>query len=182
MRRDKPWLSEHLRTIYEGDARVEVIFDRRPAAPTAMPAEVNMRRAERDDVQVHHQSPGGGEDRGRGRTVSESANARGRALRGREDADPGAEPHAAPAPVRPGLPARQTHDYRRNGLTSLYAALEVASGRVLGECRPRHTGADFLASLKRVARVYRGRALASWPPIGGLWSCEAPAFRGCATP
>src|SRR5882724_9557070 len=38
-------------------------------------------------------------------------------------------------PLRPGLPARQTHDYRRNGLTSLYAALEVASGRVIGECR-----------------------------------------------
>ena len=32
-------------------------------------------------------------------------------------------------PLRPGLPARQTHDYRRNGLTSLYAALEVATGR-----------------------------------------------------
>ena len=62
-------------------------------------------------------------------------------------------------PLRPGLPARQTHDYRRNGLTSLYAALEVASGRVLGECRARHTGADFLAFLKRVARVYRGREL-----------------------
>ncbi len=62
-------------------------------------------------------------------------------------------------PLRPGLPARQTHDYRRNGLTSLFAALEVASGRVVGECRPRHTGADFLAFLKRVARVYRGREL-----------------------
>src|SRR5881296_1837503 len=35
-------------------------------------------------------------------------------------------------PLRPGLPARQTHDYRRNGLTSLYAALEVSSGRVFG--------------------------------------------------
>jgi transposase len=62
-------------------------------------------------------------------------------------------------PLRPGLPARQTHDYRRNGLTSLYAALEVATGTVLGECRPRHTGADFLAFLKRVTRAYRGRAL-----------------------
>jgi transposase len=60
-------------------------------------------------------------------------------------------------PLRPGLPARQTHDYRRNGLTSLYAALEVASGKVLGECRARHTGADFLAFLTRVARDYRGR-------------------------
>jgi transposase len=62
-------------------------------------------------------------------------------------------------PLRPGLPARQTHDYRRNGLTSLFAALEVATGTVLGECRPRHTGADFLAFLKRLARTYRGREL-----------------------
>ncbi len=46
-------------------------------------------------------------------------------------------------PMRPGLPARQTHDYRRNGLTSLYAALEVASGNVIGECSERHTGADL---------------------------------------
>jgi hypothetical protein len=38
-------------------------------------------------------------------------------------------------PLRPGVPARQTHDYRRNGLTSLYAALEVASGTVVGECQ-----------------------------------------------
>ena len=62
-------------------------------------------------------------------------------------------------PLRPGLPARQTHDYRRNGLTSLFAALEVATGTVLGECRARHTGADFLAFLRRVTRAYRGRAL-----------------------
>jgi transposase len=62
-------------------------------------------------------------------------------------------------PLRPGLPARQTHDYRRHGLTSLYAALEIRSGRVLGACTPRHTGADFLRFLKRVARRYRGRDL-----------------------
>ena len=62
-------------------------------------------------------------------------------------------------PLRPGLPARQTHDYQRNGLTSLYAALEVASGKVVGECRERHTGADFLAFLTRVTRGYRGHEL-----------------------
>src|SRR5262245_61378495 len=62
-------------------------------------------------------------------------------------------------PLRPGLPARQTHDYERHGLTSLYAALEVATGRVLGSCTPRHTGADFLAFLRQVARRYRGRDL-----------------------
>ena len=60
-------------------------------------------------------------------------------------------------PLRPGLPARQTHDYRRNGLTSLYAALEIASGKVVAECRARHTGADVLAFLKRLARTYRHR-------------------------
>ncbi len=62
-------------------------------------------------------------------------------------------------PLRPGVSARQTHDYRRNGLTSLYAALEVASGRVTGTCAAQHTGADFLRFMKHVARRYRGRRL-----------------------
>jgi transposase/DNA-binding CsgD family transcriptional regulator len=57
-------------------------------------------------------------------------------------------------PLRPGLPARQTHDYRRSGITSLYAALEVVTGKVIGECRPSHTGADFLSFLKQLARLY----------------------------
>ncbi|MGH9818312.1 MAG: IS630 family transposase, partial [Candidatus Acidiferrales bacterium] len=59
-------------------------------------------------------------------------------------------------PLRPGMPARQTHDYQRNGLTSLFAALEIARGKVLGECRPTHTSADFLSFLKKLARRYRG--------------------------
>jgi len=62
-------------------------------------------------------------------------------------------------PLRPHLPARQTHDYRRNGLTSLYAALEIASGKVHGQCSERHTGADFLRFLKGLRRRYRGREL-----------------------
>jgi hypothetical protein len=47
VRRDRPGLHEHLRESYVGDARVEVIFDRRLAASPEMPAEANMRRAER---------------------------------------------------------------------------------------------------------------------------------------
>ncbi|HET7602527.1 MAG TPA: IS630 family transposase, partial [Gemmatimonadales bacterium] len=62
-------------------------------------------------------------------------------------------------PLRPHLPARQTHDYHRHGLTSLYAALEVGSGRVTGECSVRHTGADFLRFLKRLHRTYCRREL-----------------------
>lgn len=62
-------------------------------------------------------------------------------------------------PLRPGLPARQTHDYQRNGLTSLYAALEVATGAVVGECSERHTGDDFLRFLKGLRRRYGRREL-----------------------
>lgn len=62
-------------------------------------------------------------------------------------------------PLRPGLPARQTHDYQRNGLTSLYAALEIASGRVVGKCSERHTGADFLRFLNVLTRSYYKRDL-----------------------
>jgi len=62
-------------------------------------------------------------------------------------------------PLRPHHPARHTHDYRRHGLTSLYAALEVASGKVVGACSPRHTGSDFLRFLKSLNRRYQGREL-----------------------
>ena len=62
-------------------------------------------------------------------------------------------------PLRSGIPARQTHDYRRHGITSLYAALEVATGKVMGECSPTHCSPDFLRFLKRVARTYPRRKL-----------------------
>jgi transposase len=57
-------------------------------------------------------------------------------------------------PIRPGLPEGRTHDYRRNGTTSLYAALEIASGQVLAECHPRHRAAEFLAFLRRIVREH----------------------------
>ena len=57
-------------------------------------------------------------------------------------------------PMRPGRAARMTHDYKRNGTTSLYAALEVASGEVTGECYPRHRHQEFLAFLNRLVRAY----------------------------
>jgi transposase len=62
-------------------------------------------------------------------------------------------------PVRPGLSARQTHDYRRAGVTSLYAALEVASGKVIGTCRPNANGAEFLEFIKNVAARFRRKEL-----------------------
>ncbi len=55
-------------------------------------------------------------------------------------------------PIRPGLPARQTHDYRRNGTTTLFAALNTLSGKVLQHCQPRHTHVEFIEFLKRIDR------------------------------
>jgi transposase len=62
-------------------------------------------------------------------------------------------------PLRSGGPARRTHDYKRNGITSLFAALEVATGRVTTEARARHTGDDFLAFLRHLDRVYPDQEL-----------------------
>jgi transposase len=62
-------------------------------------------------------------------------------------------------PLRPGLPERATHDYERNGTTNLFAALEVATGRVTDRCYDRHGKAEFLDFLKRVARAYPRREL-----------------------
>ena len=62
-------------------------------------------------------------------------------------------------PMWPGLPARMTHDYLRHGTTSLFAALEVASGKVHGRCFKRHTHLEFIAFLESLARRYPRREL-----------------------
>lgn len=53
-------------------------------------------------------------------------------------------------PLRPGLPARQTHDYKRNGTTTLFAALNMLDGKVIGDCMPRHRHQEFIRFLKRI--------------------------------
>jgi transposase len=61
-------------------------------------------------------------------------------------------------PLVPGRAATMTHDYRRHGTTNLYAALDVATGKVLTLCQPRHRHREFLAFLKIVnGNVPRGR-------------------------
>ena len=62
-------------------------------------------------------------------------------------------------PMRPGLPAKATHDYQRNGTTTLFAALEIATGKVTDRCYDRHGKAEFLDFLKTVARAYPRRQL-----------------------
>jgi transposase len=62
-------------------------------------------------------------------------------------------------PVAPGRVERRTHDYVRHGTTTLFAALEVATGQVTDACHPRHRHGEFLAFLKLVARAYPRRQL-----------------------
>lgn len=50
-------------------------------------------------------------------------------------------------PLRPGLPERQTHDYKRHGTTTLFAAFNILNGKVMGRCLPRHRGREFVKFL-----------------------------------
>ena len=62
-------------------------------------------------------------------------------------------------PLREGLPEKATHDYKRNGTTTLFAALEVATGKVTDQCYDRHGKAEFLDFLRKVAKTYPRRRL-----------------------
>ena len=62
-------------------------------------------------------------------------------------------------PMWPGLPARRTHDDTRHGTPSLFAALEVASGKVHARCFRRHRHVEFIAFLNSLARRYPGREI-----------------------
>src|SRR5215468_10285408 len=60
-------------------------------------------------------------------------------------------------PLRPGLPARQTHDYERHGTTTLFAALNVLEGTVIAACQPRHRHQEFLRFLNRIDEAVDSR-------------------------
>jgi transposase len=53
-------------------------------------------------------------------------------------------------PIYPGRLETMTHDYKRNGTTTLFAALDVAEGRLIGECMPRHRHQEFIKFLRRI--------------------------------
>jgi transposase len=53
-------------------------------------------------------------------------------------------------PMRPGQAERRTHDYKRHGTTSLFAALDVATGKVIGELHRRHRSTEFRKFLDRI--------------------------------
>ncbi|ESY46633.1 hypothetical protein X744_29605 [Mesorhizobium sp. LNJC372A00] len=65
-------------------------------------------------------------------------------------------------PMMPGIPERRTHSYVRHGTTSLFAALNVASGFVIGKCYKRHRATEFLDFLKQIGIIM--------PPTKPRWS------------
>ncbi len=62
-------------------------------------------------------------------------------------------------PVAFAASEKRTHDYVRHGTTNLFAALNVTTGEVLGECRPNRNGATFLAFLKKAVKPHAGKEI-----------------------
>jgi transposase len=64
--------------------------------------------------------------------------------------------------VKPGLPLKKgrcwtmTHDYKPNGTTTLFAALEIAQGKVVGQCYARHRHQEFIKFLNRLNEAFPG--------------------------
>jgi len=93
-------------------------------------------------------------------------------------------------PLRPGLPASATHDYVRHGTTTLFAALEVATGKVTDACFDRHRHQEFLRFLKQVAKAYPRRQLhvvadnyaAHKHPVVKSWLAKNPRITMHFTP
>ncbi len=54
--------------------------------------------------------------------------------------------------MRPGLPERQTYDYKRHGTTTLFAAFNILNGKVIGSCLPRHRGKEFVKFLNQIEK------------------------------
>jgi transposase len=57
-------------------------------------------------------------------------------------------------PIKPGKAGTMTHDYKRNGTVDLYAALEILSGEVLGQCTARHRHQEFLSFMRKLDREF----------------------------
>ena len=106
------------------------------------------------DVQVLHRPRAGGQGRRRDRVVPGPAGERGRAVVDEKSQIQALNRTQKTLPMQPGHAEQRTHDYVRHGTTTLFAALEIATGRVTGLCKNRHRHQEFLAFLKHVGRAY----------------------------
>ncbi len=89
-------------------------------------------------------------------------------------------------PLLPGVPERRTHDYKRNGITNLYAALDVASGNVIADLTPRHRAEEFRRFLNLIDKsvpahldvhvILDNQSTHKTPSIQRCW-CAIPGSR-----
>jgi transposase len=80
-------------------------------------------------------------------------------------------------PMAPGIPERRTHDYMRHGTTSLFAALDIATGRVIGQLHRRHRSKEFLQFLRTIDQSVP-RALDVHLVMDNYGTHKTPAVRG----
>jgi DDE superfamily endonuclease len=94
-------------------------------------------------------------------------------------------------PLLPGVPERHTHDYLRSGTTNLYAAVDVASGRVIADMSPRQRADEFRRFLNLIERsvpahldvhVVLDNSSTHKTPSIQRWSCATPASRCTSRP
>jgi transposase len=65
-------------------------------------------------------------------------------------------------PMMPGMPERRTHDYARNGVTSLFAAFNIGDGTVIGELHRRHRAVEFLRFLRKIDKAVPRAWTSTW--------------------
>ena len=80
-------------------------------------------------------------------------------------------------PMAPGIPERRTHDYMRHGTTSLFAALDIATGRVIGQLHRRHRSKEFLQFLRTIDQSVP-QSLAVHLVMDNYGTHKTPAVRG----
>lgn len=94
-------------------------------------------------------------------------------------------------PMRPGQPERRTHDYLRHGTTTLFAALDVATGEVVGECYRKHRNQEFRRFLKHIdaavpadldIHLVVGNYATHKTPAVQRWLAKRPRFHVHYTP
>jgi transposase len=94
-------------------------------------------------------------------------------------------------PMRPGQAARRSHDYKRHGTTSLFAALDIATGQVIGKCFPRHRATEFRRFLDEIeanvpkdldVHLVMDNYATHKTPLIRAWLAKRPRWRVHLTP
>jgi len=70
-------------------------------------------------------------------------------------------------PIIRNVPERQTADYERHGTTTLFAALDYLSGRVIGECKDSHSSEDYINFLRKIDKVCPSKSIGNPPALPG---------------